>query len=90
VLVLLPVKPPARLPQPAALDAELYDMAKAEERGFVRFPPPPPPTTPGEALARFGQAPIVETESDPLRTLTRVLIWIALGIAVFSIWYLFQ
>ncbi len=98
VHVLKTLKPPSKLGQADPLDVELYDMAKAEERGFVRFPPPPPPVDPS-ALAkvepmpieRFKAQAIVEREPDLDigRLITRILICVAFAIVGFSLWYVY-
>ncbi|HET7540699.1 MAG TPA: hypothetical protein VFK05_12530 [Polyangiaceae bacterium] len=81
------VSPPPKHPPPDPLDSELFDMARAEERGCVRFPPPPPlmaraelaKVTP-EALARC-RKPL-----DAIQVAARASIWIALVIVVLSLW----
>jgi hypothetical protein len=76
--------PPPRLQPADALDSELRDMVRAHERGFVQFPPPPPPIDPSAQRER------TEEPVDTMRTVTRVLICVALAIPVFSAWYIWN
>jgi hypothetical protein len=84
--------PPIRRPPADALDSELYDMAKAEERGFVRFPPPPPPVDLATALARREPCAITKTQADDTFSIWvgvwKIMLCLVLAIPVLSAWYI--
>jgi hypothetical protein len=97
VLDVRKITPPQKRPPSDPLDGELFDMARSEERGFVKFPPPPPPLdAPAAALARAQPAPLAKlptTEQthpvdDVLRVVLPILICIAFSIPFLSAWYI--
>lgn len=88
--------PPSKHPPSDPLDGELFDMARAEEGGFVKFPPPPPPLdAKAAALARAQTGPLATLPTDQthpvddvLRLVLPILICIALAIPFLSAWYI--
>ena len=80
------LSPPPKRPPANPLDSELFDMVRAEERGFVRFPAPPLAMSRAEP-AKLAPARLDArgTPLDAIQIAARVSVVVAVAIVVLSL-----